>query len=37
MKKLGIGNLLISVLFLPYWGFAAETPTANRIATHAWQ
>ena len=31
MKKLGIGNLLISVLFLPYWGFAAETPTANRI------
>ena len=31
MKKLGIGNLLISVLFLPYWGFAADTPTANRI------
>ncbi|RKU37334.1 hypothetical protein C6496_09580 [Candidatus Poribacteria bacterium] len=31
MKKLGIGNLLISVLFLPYWGFAADTSTANRI------
>ncbi len=31
MKKLGIGNLLISVLFLPYWGFAADTPTADRI------
>ena len=31
MKKLGIGNFLISVLFLPYWGFAADTPTANRI------
>ena len=31
MKKLGIGNLLISVLFLPYWGYAADTPPANRI------